>query len=105
MRTRRARIIAVGAAVAVVPLTVGLGSGGASTPTHATYVRLYKAAIVGKTRITVVNLWPKPPYQNYHDGTGNHCFEWLEKNRSAGYGILYDLCFSKKGVLVSKQKP
>jgi hypothetical protein len=84
-------------ALAVAPV-------GAAAVPHATYTKLYKAAIVGKSKIAIVKSWPRPIYQNYHDGTGNHCFEWIERGPNKSVG-LYDLCFSKKGILASKQKP
>ena len=96
-----------GLAAATLAAMSLLGSGIASAalpkPSHALYVRLYKAAVVGKTRIAVIKQWPKP-YQDYHDGTGNRCLEWID--RAPTHTVtLYDLCFKKSGVLVSKQKP
>ena len=44
--------------------------------------------------------WPKPPYQDFHDGDGNHCLEWIDQAKT-----LYDLCFDKAGLLVSTQTP
>ena len=55
-----------------------------------------------KTRITVLKQWPKP-YQDFHDGRGQRCLEWLYKKGRVI--VLWDLCFTKKGVLASKQKP
>jgi hypothetical protein len=108
--SRRMKILLVGAVIVAaglaVGLTLGLRSGGAKAPpSHAEYVRLYEAATVGSTRIAdVENEWPQPPYQNYHDGNGNHCFEWFDKP-DTGAGMLFDLCFDKKGVLLTKQTP
>jgi hypothetical protein len=110
LRTRRSKIILVTAVVAIIALAVGLTiwltSDGSSngTTSHADYARLYNAAVVGKTKIDVVDQWPKPPYQDFRDGSGNHCFEWFDKPKTGG-GTLYDLCFNKAGVLVSTNTP
>jgi hypothetical protein len=109
LRTRRSKIILVAAAVAIIALAVGLtiwltSGGSKKTTSHAEYARLFAAAVVGKTTISVVDQWPKPPYQDFHDGNGNHCFEWFDKPATGG-GTLYDLCFDKKGVLISTNTP
>ena len=98
--------VVVGVAGLAVGLTLGVRSGAAKAPpSHAEYVRLYRAAKIGATRIADIRkAWPKPPYQDYHDGSGNHCLEWFDKARKGG-GMLFDLCFNKKGVLLTKQTP
>jgi hypothetical protein len=104
------KIILIVVVVVVVGLALGLffglrSSDSNAAPTHAEYVRLYQAATVGTMRIAQVEQeWPQPPYQDYHDGNGNHCFEWFDKPE-VGQGMLFDLCFDKKGVLLTKQTP
>ncbi len=107
MSSRNAKIavaVAVVAAVALaVVLTVSLTSSSKPAPlSPAAYVQLFAAATVGKTQLsTVLDTWPKEPYQDFHDGSGNHCLEWFDRARS----ILYDLCFDKAGALISKHTP
>ena len=43
-----------------------------------------------------LHTWPEP-YQTYLDQYRQQCFEWWDK----GYS-LYNLCFSKKGLLALK---
>jgi hypothetical protein len=63
--------------------------------THEAYALLYTDSVVHKTRISVLNKWPKPPYQTYHAGQ-QRCFEWWDKPVA-----LYNLCFVK-GLLSDK---
>jgi hypothetical protein len=108
MRTRNVKPAAIAVAVVLAGLAVGLAlwltSGSTSTPkplSHAGYVHLFLAAAVGKTSInTVESTWPKPPYQDFHDGAGNHCLEYIDPLKD-----LYDLCFNKAGLLISRQNP
>jgi hypothetical protein len=94
-----ATVAAVGLAVG---LTLGLRGGdekkgpAVRNLTHAEYAHLYKSAVIGTTRIAVLDRWPKPPYQRYHDGKGDLCFEWFDKPVA-----LYNLCF-KNDVLADK---
>jgi hypothetical protein len=99
------RLVAV-AAVAVAALGIGIGlwisSGGSTSSADRAgsgspvgYGGLWQKAVVGKTRIDVLSLWPKP-YQHYSDGTANDCYEWNQRSVK-----LYNLCF-KNGVLASK---
>jgi len=91
-----------GALVALAALGVGLGlafSGGSGNgPPTATaaqnglsWEQLYAKARVGQKEAAVLALWPKIPYQHYHDNLQEDCYEWQGDN-------LYDLCF-KNGVL------
>jgi hypothetical protein len=106
MRTRDVKLAAI--AVALAGLGVGIGLwltlGSTSRPaplTQASYVHLLRATTIGRTSIkTVESTWPKPPYQDFHDGVGNHCLEWIDQTKT-----LYDLCFDKAGLLVSTQTP
>ncbi len=106
MRTRDVKLVAI--AVALVGLAVGISLwltlGSTSTPkplTQAGYVQLLRATAIGRTSIkTVESTWPKPPYQDFHDGNGNHCLEWIDQTQT-----LYDLCFDKAGLLISRQTP
>jgi hypothetical protein len=106
MRTRNVTFVAIG--VALAGLAVGLslwftlGSSSSSKPlTQASYAHLLAATTIGKTSIeTVESTWPSPPYQDFHDGNGNHCLEWIDQVKT-----LYDLCFDKAGLLVSSQTP
>jgi hypothetical protein len=109
MSSTRVKLIVAVATLAIVALAAGLTlwltSGGSKAPlSHAEYANLYNEAVVGQTRISVVATWPKPPYQDYHDGNGNHCLEWFDR-ASVSAGVLYDLCFDKSGVLATKQTP
>jgi hypothetical protein len=105
-KTRGRIVIIVVALVAIgsaVGLTVWLTSAGGSTSalSHTQYAQLYASAVVGKTReSTALADWPKPPYQDFVDGAGHRCFEWFDKPI-----LLYDLCFDKQGVLVTRQTP
>jgi hypothetical protein len=96
--------IAVGAgAVAIVALAVGLGvwlSTQSTKPpplTDVAYARLFNRAVVHRTRIDVLDQWPKPPYQTFHDNFRDQCFEWLDSPAKA----VYTLCF-KNGLLAIK---
>jgi hypothetical protein len=40
------------------------------------YSQLFQQAVVGKTTVRVLDTWPKPPYQTYHDNNDNRCYEW-----------------------------
>jgi hypothetical protein len=108
--SRRTIVFLVIGIVTLLALAGGLAAwltsgSSSSTASHAEYARLFESAVLGKTTVSEVEKsWPQPPYQNFHDGTGNHCFEWFDKP-AVGNGILYDLCFGKNGVLVSKQTP
>jgi hypothetical protein len=96
--------VLVGAAVAVaVGLTVWLtrGDDAPSTLSHTQYMRLFARAVPGETTTAVLENWPKPPYQDYHDGSRNHCYEWIDRSIPLRSVRLYDLCF-KSGKLVSK---
>lgn len=105
MLKRNAKLIA-GVAVAAVALAVGLTvwltSSSAPQPlTHGGYVQLYLATTVGKTRLdTVLDTWPNPPAQDFHDGVGHRCLEWVDSTKT-----LYDMCFDKAGTLVRKDTP
>src|SRR5579862_6876419 len=106
MRTRTVKLAAV--AVALAGIAVGLslwltsGSTSGSKPlSHVGYVRLFLTTTIGQTTITnVEQTWPKPPYQDFHDGNGDHCLEWIDPVKT-----LYDLCFDKSGRLVRKLTP
>jgi hypothetical protein len=102
MRTRGAWIAVGAGAVAIVALAVGLGvwfSTRSTQPTltSAAYAQLYSRAVVHKTRIRVLDQWPKPPYQSFHDNFDDQCFQWLDSPAKA----LYTLCF-KRGLLAIK---
>ena len=104
MSSRNVKLAAIVAAVTLaVGLTISLTTGSkAAPPTHANFVHDYVSATLGKTTLsTVLQTWPKKTYQDYHDGTGNRCLEWFEQPGA----ILYDLCFNKVGILISKQTP
>jgi hypothetical protein len=96
--------ILIGAAVVVivalaVGLTLWLTSDDEQTPlSHEAYAQLYDRAVLQQTRIAVIDDWPKPPYQDFHDNAQNRCFEWWDKPVA-----LYTLCF-KNGLLASKNK-
>src|SRR5437879_12510371 len=104
--SKKAQLGLVAATVAAfglrIGLPVGLRSGDKGKApavgklTHAQYAHLYKSATIGTTPIAVLDQWPKPPYQRYHDGKGDLCFEWFDKPVA-----LYNLCF-KDDVLVDK---
>jgi hypothetical protein len=106
MRTRNVTL--VGIAVALVGLAIGLAlwlslrsTSAPKALTQASYAHLLSDTTIGKTTIeTVESTWPKPPYQDFHDGNGNHCLEWIDQVKT-----LYDLCFDKTGLLVSSQTP
>jgi hypothetical protein len=84
----------VGAAVAGI--VISRSNGKAGVPSHAVYARMYAAAIPGKTRISVLDQWPKPPYQSYHDNFDDQCYQWREVHVA-----LYNLCF-RRGTLAFK---
>ncbi len=106
MRSRNMKL--VGIAVVVVALALGLSlwltlrsSSTVEPLSQASYVHLLRATAIGKTSIaSVESTWPKPPYQDFHDGNGNHCLEWIDDEKT-----LYDLCFDKTGLLISSQTP
>jgi hypothetical protein len=102
VRTRRARIAFGAGAVAIVALAVGLGvwlstRGSKPTLSNAAYAQLFGRAVVRETRIAVLDQWPKPPYQSFHDNFGDQCFQWFDRPAKA----LYTLCF-KNGLLEIK---
>jgi hypothetical protein len=108
LRGTRAKILAV-AALAIIALVVGLtvwltSDTTEAAPSHTEYLQLYQAAAVGQKESTLLQQWPKKPYQSYHDGTGHRCYEWLEMYDNGKSRALYDLCF-KKGLLTSKFHP
>jgi hypothetical protein len=90
------------AAVLIVALAAGIalsrpmGGGGSKKVSHAAYMQMYTAAVPGKTENSILDQWPKPPYQSYHDNFNDHCYQWIDKPVA-----LYNLCF-KDGKLVSK---
>ena len=95
------RNLLLGAAVVAVALVVGLtiwATSGSSKHdlTSAQYLQLFERAEVGKTTLSVLDQWPKPPYQSFLSGA-NHCYEWFDKPRN-----LIDLCFNAKGILIRK---
>jgi hypothetical protein len=105
MRTRNVTLVGIAVALAGVAIGVALWltlrSSSAKPLTQADYAHLLHASTIGKTSIeTVESTWPKPPYQDFHDGNGNHCLEWIDQVKT-----LYDLCFDKAGLLVSQQTP
>jgi hypothetical protein len=109
MNKRQTKIL-LGIAAAVLIATVAvvsvvLATGGKKAvptpvavppPTHTAYRRLYAAAVIGKTRISVLNQWPKPPYQRFHSSK-YLCYEWYDKPVQ-----LYSLCF-RRGLLEVKE--
>jgi hypothetical protein len=76
---------------------VTAASSQASLPvlSHRQYALLYLGAVLKKTKIGVLNQWPKPPYQHYHSGNED-CYEWWDKPVA-----LYNLCFVN-GILTDK---
>ena len=89
-------------AVAVIALVVAIGvwlSSGSKKPalTDAAYAQLFSEAVVRKTRIGVLDQWPKPPYQTFRDNFHDQCFQWFDKGPKA----VYTLCF-KNGLLAIK---
>jgi hypothetical protein len=99
--TRRAKLVVVVAALAVIALAAGLtiwltrGSSEPAPPTHQAYAALFASTQISITKISVLKNWPKP-YQIYHDSYQHQCYEWWDKGAA-----LYSLCF-KKGTLVNK---
>jgi hypothetical protein len=98
----RTRIVVGAVVLAVIALLVGLiialsPGNKKAPPTHAAYARLFQQAVVRKTRISVLDQWPKPPYQTFRGEGQDQCFEWLDQRVA-----LYDLCFEKNGILVRK---
>ena len=91
-----ASVIALGVVVAIV-LAIVLTSGGKSARSlnHVAYARLWTKTTKGSPIAQVLGDWPAP-YQTYHDGFKNLCYEWWDRPVN-----LYNLCF-KKGVLVTK---
>jgi hypothetical protein len=87
-----AALVVVGLAVG---LTLGLSGGKKSTMSHAGYARLWTSTSVGSQQAAVLKRWPKP-YNVYHDGFSNQCYEWSDYP-----AYLYNLCF-KKGILITK---
>jgi hypothetical protein len=101
-----ALVAIVGAALGAWYATRGSGGSGsgvtavstqAVTPvlSHRQYALLYLGAILKKTKISVLNQWPKPPYQHYHAGSED-CYEWWDRPIA-----LYNLCF-ENGILTDK---
>jgi hypothetical protein len=78
-------------------LVYAFAGGGKSETTlnHVAYARLWTKTTRGTPVATVLGSWPAP-YQTYHDGFQNMCYEWWDSPVR-----LYNLCF-KKGVLVTK---
>jgi hypothetical protein len=99
--SRPLRIAVVVAVIALIGLGVGLGlalsggsGSGAPTEVSTGVVSLeqrFAESHVGQKEAEVLALWPKVPYQHYHDNLLEDCYEWQGDN-------LYDLCF-KNGVL------
>jgi hypothetical protein len=101
MSRTHAKILLGAAALAIIALVVGvsiwLSSGSKKPPlTHVAYARLFGQAVVKKTRIGVVDQWPKPPYQTFGDNFRDQCFQWFDRPT-----FVYTLCF-KNGVLAFK---
>jgi hypothetical protein len=100
-RSRRGKIIIAVAVAALIALAVGLtfaftgGDTEEATLTHQQYAELFANAQIQKTKISVLDQWPKP-YQTYHDSYQHQCYEWWDKGAA-----LYSLCF-QKGTLVNK---
>ncbi len=117
LATKRAKII-LGVTVLVVAVIVAVvvallttsssprstttgsqAAGGGSRPssfTHAQYTRSFALATIGKMPISALDQWPAP-YQSYHDQYGQRCYEWNDVGHA-----LFNLCFSKKGLLAIK---
>jgi hypothetical protein len=101
------KIVLAATVLASIGLAAGLvvwltgGSSEKQTLSHAAYMQLFVRATPGKTTTAVLDTWPKPPYQDYHDGFQNHCYEWIDKAIALQSIRLYNLCF-KHGKLVSK---
>jgi hypothetical protein len=90
-------VIVVAAAGAAAAYSLTRGSGGArGEVSHSDYARLWQETHVGDRKETVLERWPKPPYQHYTDNLRDDCFEWSDEPI-----YLYNLCFSG-GVLRSK---
>ena len=80
-----------------VGLTLWLTRGGAKPPpSHEEYALLFRTAARRQSQSAVLKRWPEP-YNTYHDGGGNRCYEWFDKGVA-----LYNLCF-KNGKLFSKE--
>ena|SRR5579864_389792 len=87
--------VASGGSGAARTSTASGGRPGGATLSHRTYALLYLAAIVRKSRISILKQWPSPPYQHYTAG-GQTCYEWWDKPIA-----LYNLCFDH-GLLTDK---
>jgi hypothetical protein len=101
-----ALFVIVGAGLGAWYGTRGSGANGSSVTavrmqatmpllSHRQYALLYLNAVISKTRISVLNNWPKPPYQHYRSGHED-CYEWWDKPIA-----LYNLCF-ENGILTDK---
>jgi hypothetical protein len=87
-------LLVVGVVAGVVVLHTG---GDSPPPSHASYAEMYEAAIPGRTKISSVENWPRPPDQSYHDNFNDQCYQWRDPHVA-----LYNLCF-RHGTLAFKE--
>ncbi len=106
--TKKQRSLAIGAAVAVVAVTVGLSlaltGGGSKQLSHADFERMWAQTRLGDSTSSVLARWPKIPYQHYTDNLKDNCYEFSDVpdvTRNNMPENIYNLCF-KDGVLRSK---